>query len=761
MSKPAENHVPDKSRALNIIDNILFGICLGTLALRTTVIEGFSLQANTQTINLSSSVFSLLISGVLIFSFLFWLIFNICSKQFSYRKTFLEIGLALLIISAVLASFNASNKRAAITESIVVIAPMFMAVLLVQLLNSRLKIILLLAIIAVLGIVQSYQCSDQLFTANQMTIQQYEESPESLLEPLGIQAGTLQQWLFEHRIYTKAVSGFFTNKNSVGCFLIIAACAAFVLFMEKLKAYKHKKTDAVPVLCSAVALAFIVWGLLITKSKGAILAAFSSSFCFASFLLFSHWLKKHRKAILTIILLLVVLACIFIVSYGKSHGRLPGGNSMLVRWQYWQSTAKMISDYPLTGIGGGNFSYYFTHYKVPGALESVSDPHNFVLSFLAQYGPLGLLAILMMLIIPLFKVLAEPKLDSITESSRNEKPFNKFALPYVLIIVLLLLFIRPFLSPTASGNIEIIVLLYILFVSYVAPVIVFLLGFWLLTRNLKTTEWYESSFTITALFCAVIAVLIQNLIDFAIFEPGLATAFWALIACLMAVNAQKKKLPPNAIVVPNCIKAACPIIACFLFIIFLAYAFIPVTNAAIKTKKALATPGFPHYLLDQAAQVDKYDPMPLSLNGKLYIEHYQRTQNVQPQLLQSAVKMFLTAIDRNPADYKNFERLTEIYLILSESDRRQKQQYLQKAIQTAGHAVRLYPGCARLHLLKASIAEKLGKNELALLHYVKTVEIEDAFRDQFAIMYPGREIISRLGKEKYNMAKKKIEQLQS
>ncbi|MHC4293081.1 MAG: O-antigen ligase family protein [Planctomycetota bacterium] len=759
MDKHSVNHIKYKSRALTTIDNILFGICLSVLALRTTVTEGLGLQAGTQPINIGDTVFSLLVSGVLIFSFLVWLICNVCSKQFSYRRTFLEIGIVIFVIAAIVSSLNASNKRVAITEFIIVIAPILSTVLLVQLLNSRLKIKLLLAFIAALGAVQAYQCSDQLFTSNQMTIQQYEESPETFLDPLGIQPGTFQNWLFEHRIYTRAVSGFFTNKNSVGCFLVIAVCAVFVLFAEQFKAYRQKQTDVVPIFCSVIVLAFIIWGLLITKSKGAIIAAFFSALCFTFFILFPNWLEKHRKAIFAIVLTLTVLACIFIITYGTSHDRLPGGNSMLVRWQYWLSTAQMIADHPLTGVGPGNFSYYFTHYKLPGALESVADPHNLFLSFLAQYGPLGLLAILLLLFVPLIKILAGPESSLSIETEDNKKTLTKFALPYILFTVLLLLFIRPFLVPEVSGDIEITILLYILFALFVTPIIVFLLGFWLISRNVKTTEWFGLNTVIAVLFCAVIAVLIQNLIDFAIFEPGLATAFWALMASLIALNANKRKHPPHIIAVPKYIKVASPFIAAVLLVVFLEYAFIPVASSVVKTKKALATPGFPHELLDQAAENDKLDTFPLSLNGKLYLEHFRRTENVQPELLQNALNRFLAAIERNPADYKNHERLTEIYFILAESDRRQKQQYLQKALKAADRTIKFYPGSARVHFLKASIAEKIDNNGLALEHYNRTVEIEDAFREQFAIMYPDREMISRLGNEKYNTAKQKIGKL--
>ncbi|MHC4224870.1 MAG: hypothetical protein ACYSUN_12830, partial [Planctomycetota bacterium] len=149
----------------------------------------------------------------------------------------------------------------------------------------------------------------------------------------------------------------------------------------------------------------------------------------------------------------------------------------------------------------------------------------------------------------------------------------------------------------------------------------------------------------------------------------------------------------------------------------------------------------------------------LSLNGKLYLEHYRSSETVQPEFLQNALNMFLAAVERNPADYKNYERLTDIYLILAESDRRQGPQYLNEALKTVEKAVVLYPGSARIHLLNAVIAEKLSEPKLALEHYKKTVEIEEAFQQQFKIMYPDREMITRVGEDKYNLAKQKVQQL--
>ena len=74
-------------------------------------------------------------------------------------------------------------------------------------------------------------------------------------------------------------------------------------------------------------------------------------------------------------------------------------------------------------------------------------------------------------------------------------------------------------------------------------------------------------------------------------------------------------------------------------------------------------------------------------------------------------------------------------------------------------AVRLYPGSGRLNFRLAELAETIGEDETALAHYLKAVEIEDSYRVQFRIMYPDREMFSRLGEKKYRSAMERIGRL--
>jgi O-antigen ligase len=751
-----------KSKGQMIFEYVLLTLCLCVIALRITYTEGPAAQSTTAA-NLNDNFYSLSVSAALFLSFVFWFICGFCSKRFLYRFTAMEIGLCLFCIAAVIAGFAASNKRAAITDAVCLITPVLMAVLLVQILDSPSKIKLVLAVIAALGVVSACQCAEQLFVSNQGMIAQYKEAPATILEPLGIQSGSFQQFLFEHRLYSRDVRGFFTNGNSAGSFAILASFATIALFIDKFKNRQSQPSGPLSLIMCGVAVAVVVFGLIITRSKGAIAASLIAAGMFVAFLYFGNWLKMHKKAILLVCLLFLIAVGCAAVTYGLAHDRLPGGNSMLVRWQYWLAAAKMYADHPFTGVGPGNFAHFYTHYKPAAALESVADPHNFLLSILTQYGPLGLIGFLAMLFIPLWK--SFPGRAGLSPQVQSQLPFRTLAIIYLLVLSAVLLLIRPLIMHTPLGN-TFEVVLYLIFTLYIAPVTAFAVGFWLLTTDTKsraTSHDSQVTYISAALFCAVLGLLLHNLIDFAIFEPPVFTAFCAIVACLIASDFQQNSRPSFAIKPPLPIRIILAASGMVLIGGFFNYALVPVSKTSTRNQQAVRQ-GQPfeyaHQLLYQAAEQDPLDPTASNLNGRLYLQHYNETPNAQPALLKKAEACFFTAIARDNADFKNYEKLSEVYTLLAKnSPKQEKIGWLNYAIDNLWSAVERYPTSDRLRFELAETAEQLGKTDIAVAQYEKAVEIEDAYRNQFEIMYPGREIFSRLGEEKYENAKQRIKSL--
>lgn len=783
MIKPPTNSNLSKSKALVCLEYILLAFCLCVIALRTTFTESPTVQATTLSSSLTDSMyglpiwravfissFSMYVSAALIFSFLLWLVLSLCGRKFSYRLSGIEIGLGLFCIAAIVSGLAAPDKRGAITDFAGLVAPVLMALLLVQILDSQSKVKLFLAIIVALGVVSAYRCWEQ-YSENEHFIEFYEKDPNAALAqvPQRIELGSLEHFQFEHRLYSKDISGFFTTSNSAGSFALLASFAAIALLIERCRNHKFVGLEFIWLITCGIAVAVVIFGLLITKSKGAIIASLFAAAVFVIYLCLGNRLKAHKKAVLILCLLLALGGTWVVIWYGLAHGRLPGGNSMLVRWQYWHASVKMYADHLLTGVGPGNFAHFYPHYKPASALESVADPHNFLLSILTQYGPIGLIGFLAMICMPLWAVVSPRSASCPSKAHRLEPTFKKLAIFSAIIVSAALLFIRPIifpLPPTASPQEReagIIIL-------YIMPVIVFIAGFLLAAAGERPAKRAHSSITAAALFCAVLGVAFHNLIDFAIFEPGVLTVFWVMIACIIAIGYQTNPRPQIVLrkesfglqpapFVKILTVAAGVVITC----VYLNYALIPVSNASAKIQQAnraifVGRLEQAHKLLNSAAEDDSLSPAAESLNGRLYLHHFQLTPNNRDLLLH-AEKCLRSAIERNNAAFKNFERLTEVYVLLSEvSAQPEKSDWLQKAFDNASFAVEhRYPGCARLRIELAKIAELLGKTDVAIKQYEEAIGIEDKYRDQFQEMYPERQkIVSRLGEEKYQYAKQRL-----
>jgi energy-coupling factor transporter transmembrane protein EcfT len=123
--------------------------------------------------------------------------------------------------------------------------------------------------------------------------------------------------------------------------------------------------------CYVLAFITVLSGLFLTQSKGGIGAFMLGVILLVLLLIFGKKIWKRRRVVGIVALLVIVAGTGLVIAHGLHHGRLPGGTSMLVRWQYWESTAQMIRDHIFTGGGGGNYPEFYTHYKTPEASETV------------------------------------------------------------------------------------------------------------------------------------------------------------------------------------------------------------------------------------------------------------------------------------------------------------------------------------------------------------------------------------------------------
>lgn len=756
MTNPESSLDYPESKGQVILGYVLLALCLCVIVCRATYTESPNVASITMLVDFTSPLKSLTISAVLLFSAVVWFVSAALRKNWRYRYTGIEIGLAIFVVAGIIGMAVAANKRAAVTGFVTLSVPMVMAILLVQILNSQTKTTILLYAVVALGVIGTSQCAEQFFSTNEMLLEQYRQSPEEQLSMLGIEPNTFQHFLYEHRLFSRDVHGFFTTSNSAGSFALLSVFAAAGLFIERFRNRQSDPSKTVRLFTTGIVTIAILMTFVFTQSKGAIAGALVALTMLLIYLAFGQKLRAHRKIVLLIVVCLAVLAGTAAIIYGLGHGKLPGGNSMLVRWQYWSASAKMYADYPFWGVGPGNFVHFYPHYKVPSALETISDPHNFLLSILTQYGPLGLVGFLAAIAVPLWRVVFTPAAKRSEFSFEARPTFKPAIIIFMVILSAALLALRPWLVGAELGETP-DVRLYMAIYWYVVPVVVFVLAY--LFLSVKGPMQLGSG-VIAALFCATVGILAHNCLDFALFEPGVLTTFWALVACLIALDFDVKGRC-GLVLTPGIFARILMVVGAVAIVgVFCVYALLPLAKTGIKTTRAMQELRYTHELLGQAAKDDPLDPATLNLNGKFYLQHYNETGRKQPLLLEKGAACFLGAIERNGADFKSHEQLIMVYNLLAETSMGQaKTDWLTKAFDSAQEAINRYPGGGRLYFKRAKIAEQLGKTSLAIEHYQKAVEIEDKYRLQFQIMYPAWSVVSRLGEEKYQFAKQRIKLL--
>jgi hypothetical protein len=297
---------------------------------------------------------------------------------------------------------------------------------------------------------------------------------------------------------------------------------------------------------------------------------------------------------------------------------------------------------------------------------------------------------------------------------------------------------------------------------YVIVAICFGIAFlflWLSEEKSRLTKCGLDPATRAAIFCGIIAVLIHNLIDFAIFEPGVLTCFWTMIACLVAVDFKAGRYRSFVLRPSGTVRVAALATAVVIVCVYCNYALVPALKASATIQKALQNPNRASQLFAAAAADDKLSPRPLNLSGRLNMQYYRYNRDKQ-SMLTHAAQCFDAAVQRDKADFKNYEKLMIVYELLAKvSPADEAPMWTQKAYDSGIETAQRYPGKGMLQFELGKIAERLDDNDAAMAHYKKAVQIEDGYRVQFRRMYPGREMFSRLGQNNYIWAKERIAHL--
>lgn len=183
--------------------------------------------------------------------------------------------------------------------------------------------------------------------------------------------------------------GTFPHPNVLAVFFLICIFFIFYLFLDKKNYFKNY-------LFLSISLFFIFFAIFLTYSRLTIFI-----FLLSSIVYFIILFKKHKKQILSLFLLILICSLIIVyfawpeISYRFNVSMED--QSISLRLFYSQTSFLIIQEYPLLGIGFGNFVWeirqmfdllnYWIHQPV----------HNIYLLIASETGLIGLFIFLMFL----------------------------------------------------------------------------------------------------------------------------------------------------------------------------------------------------------------------------------------------------------------------------------------------------------------------------------------------------------------------------
>lgn len=620
----------------------------------------------------------------------------------AWRWTGLEIGFVCMAVAAAVSIIvAASNRRLALNASVDWLSGLALAMLIANLCRDRLRLALVLAVVAAAGAASGVRSVMQVTTEFRETREDYERNKDTLWG--AVPPDDPRRQLYERRMNANEATGFLAHSNAQGSLLLLCGFGTLAAGGWARAGWTRWALYAGGVVQLAL--------IALTGSRGAMLAAG----CGLGLLLMLYagrtMLRRHWRAALAVGWVLVVLGGAGVMLLGQVRGGLPG-SSLEFRWNYWQVTAAIVGEHPWTGVGALNYDRAYLCHKPIEFPEEIRDPHNFVLSILAQWGVLGLLGLVLSLVggsIMAVRAWAQPPADSAPGLEPTEKPqpeLTRWLLAVVGGYVLLRLWLMRGLMSVPGGQAQI-------FVDVVQYGITWAATFLAVVVAATRGDEQGGAVARLAVLCGIGAFLLHNTIDFPLFVPGTLTVFAAMVGIALAQTSgfsaqgsgEKQETPiarpgqgarPESSRGRSVAMAIAPVALATLGLgLVLFFVYVPVSRASAWLEQARARRGNAKSYL-AAASADPLDPTPLVELTERQLRGRDDAPHAEGLDLDVALARLDKAVERDPRQISLYRMRAGLCILrygVSNSERD-----LRDAITAARHALQLYPSSPDEHL---------------------------------------------------------------
>lgn len=353
-----------------------------------------------------------------------------------------------------------------------------------------------------------------------------EKDRDKILADRGWAADSFEARQFFQKITAGEMVGFSASPNT------FAACIVVTMLLTAGLALQRLRDGDGPAWAVLLGLPIVGGAAIIvmTHSRTALAALVLAMVLLVAIWRIGSWMSRHARGLFVIAAASVLAGAAVIVWRGTTTGTLFH-DSLTFRWRYWLGAWRIFTEHPVAGVGWENFGPFYLAKRLAIASEEVRDPHNFIVRFFVELGLIGgtlAVASIALLLWRITRPAATPaSVGEVAPTADNDvdKPSLACVVATPLAIGASAMLLNTMATIDWAQSADYVDLelrkrlLYAVLIT--GSVLAATIG---VRDGRRDISWIRNTIVV-----ATLLFLLQNLVDFSMFEPG-GMALFALLA---------------------------------------------------------------------------------------------------------------------------------------------------------------------------------------------------------------------------------------
>ncbi|HEV7301710.1 MAG TPA: O-antigen ligase family protein [Tepidisphaeraceae bacterium] len=379
----------------NWIDRLALLIALAIVVARCTMLETIreplEIAAGGEAVPRGAGATSALVLSMLaVVPAMLVLLRRVIDPTFIISRSFALLGLLLLGGWAIASALWAADAFLAVVSAVNWLSAMTLAWAVAQLVRTEKRARIVAGVGVGLLLIFITQAAFYRFAELPALRDNVAENRAKILADRGWTEDSFEARQFLQKIYNGEMVGFSASANTFAALLVVTIILTIGLALQRTGEGSGKLTErlrswtlllAIPILCGCI----VIW---LTHSRAAIGTLLLAGMAYAFVALLGPRLRTLHKPLFALGVLVAISAVAVIIWRGTTTGTLFH-DSLTFRWRYWLGGFRVFTEHPILGVGWENFGPHYLGQRLAIASEEVRDPHNLIVRLFVELGLIG------------------------------------------------------------------------------------------------------------------------------------------------------------------------------------------------------------------------------------------------------------------------------------------------------------------------------------------------------------------------------------